>query len=222
MEVLAKMHWLSAVGGLAVGAVVVGAAWEITHIMTKSGPVVASVGSTVIHRPEFDQRLDQSGGSQTLSSMIETQLIKDAASKAGVTATTAQINQLKQSIEAQNGMTSDSALQTALASSGVTMSQFTDELRVQVLAQNIAESKVKVTDAQIQNYYNANKKSLNNKPLAQVKSQITQSLKQQGAESVQQLLAQLAKTDPITINDPSFASVKTNIENPAPTSALGQ
>ncbi|MCL6446447.1 MAG: hypothetical protein K6T83_23875, partial [Alicyclobacillus sp.] len=91
-----------------------------------------------------------------------------------------------------------------------------------VLAEKIAEAKVKVTNQEIQNYYNQNKKSFKGKSLAAVKKQITTAIKQQNAEPPTQLLAELAKSDKLSVEDKSYQSLVSQIENPSATSLTGQ
>lgn len=162
MEMLEKLQWGTLIGGLCIGAVLTGAAWEGTHIATKNGPVIATVGGKPIHQAQFDNSVAATVGSSALTNLIEQQLIDDAAKKDGVYATASAVNKLKQSIETQNGITSNAQLQSALSSSGMTMAQFNNQLKTEVLAQQVAQHDVKVTSAQIQSYYNSNKASFTN------------------------------------------------------------
>lgn len=308
-------YWLSAVGGLCVGAIVVGGVWVIEQSMNSAGPVIATVNGQAIHRQALDQQVDQTVGTQTLTMMIEEQMIGDVAKKDGISATTAEVTQARQSMEEQEGITSDQQLASELASGGMSMSQFNAELKAQVLAQKIAEQNVKVTSADIASYYKANKSTFNvpaevtisgilvkteadaakakasiesgksfasvakavsidatskksggkmgtftkaqlagslqapaftlpigsasqpiqtssgwaiievtarkaayTKPLSAAKSQIETTIKQQKAASLQTLMAQLAKTEKISIQDPVYANVLTQIENPSTSS----
>lgn len=311
-----KLQWAGLVGGICIGAVLTGGAWEVTHAMTKSGPAIASVGHTTIHRVELDKQLDTTAGNQTLTTMIEQQLIQDAAQKTGIYATDAEINTARQSFEMQNGIASDADLESALSQSGMTLSEFNSELKTEVLAEKVAKHNVKVTNAQIEKYYTANKASFNvpematisgifvktqaaadsaeasikqgksfaavakavstdatskakggalgqfskaqldaatqkvaftiplnqvsqpiktsagweiikvtklapayTKSLAQAKSSIVNTLKQQNAVPITTLLSQLAKSEGISIHNPHYASVKTQIENLGQTAA---
>ena len=215
-----KKYTAPVLGGL-VGALIVGGAWLTTYGVTQKGQVVAKVGDNTITRSALLKGTESLAGTQILSELITNQLIRDAAKKANITASQNEVNQSLSDIEKQNGITNDTQLNAALAQSHMTKADLMNQLEIQVLESKIAESKVNVTNQQIQDYYNKNKASLPKvaskvPTLAQAKQTIISDLKKQNAESPTQLLADLAKQDPITIVDSSYSSVKNSIENPAP------
>ncbi|GEO26539.1 peptidylprolyl isomerase [Alicyclobacillus acidoterrestris] len=308
---------LSPVIGALVGAAIVGGIWYGTSASNNQNAVVAKVDNTPITRSQLLAESESYAGSSMLSQLITNQLVLDAAQQQNIKASDAEVNQALLGLEQQNGITSDSQLNELLQQSHMTKDQLMTQLKVEVLGQKLAESKVKVTDKQIQSYYNKNKSSLTTPEkrsisdivvktkskaqdienqlkqgkdfatlaksnsidsvtkskggamgsftqtdlqsqypeiasqafklsqgavsdpikvsdgyelikvtkitpaktptLAQAKSEITTALKEQNAESPQQLYADLAKKANIQILDSSYASVKDSIENPQPT-----
>jgi len=206
--------------GLVVGAAIVGGVWY-TNLQTSSGGgVMAKVGNTAISRVAFQTQLEATSGSSTLGQLISNQLIADGAKKYNVTASQSEINTALQSLEQQNNITSAAQLQAGLASAHMTMADLNTNLRYQVLEQKLASRNVTVTDKEIQDYYNKNKAQLSSSgktpTLASVKTMIAAQIKQSKSTPAAQLLASLAKTDPIQILDKKYSSLKTTIENPAP------
>ncbi|MCL6452935.1 MAG: SurA N-terminal domain-containing protein [Alicyclobacillus sp.] len=213
--------WWAALGGAAAGAVIVGAVWAISYHTHPADPVIASVGQTQIHKADFVSQLESQGGTSTLEQLIEDQLIRDGAKRAKITATKSEINSALQNLEAQYGISSSDQLNQFLQANGVTQAQLNNILEDQVLEQKLAEQGITVTDQEIQTYYNQNKAqftpsgSKTPQPLSKVRSQIIQDIKATKATPPTQLLANLAKQDPIVIYDTKYASVKTTIENPS-------
>lgn len=310
---------LSPVIGALVGAVIVGGVWYGTSASQNRNSIVAKVGGTPITRSQLLSESEAYAGSSMLSQLITNQLVLDAAQQQKMTASTSEVNQALQGLEEQNGITSDSQLNQMLEQSHMTKDELLTQLKVEILGQKLAESKVKVTDKQIQDYYNKNKASLatpeqraisdivvsseakakdiqtqlsqgktfaslaksssidsvtkskggamgtftqstlsqeypeissqafklqkgqvsapikvsngyelievtsitpaKTPTLAEAKSEITTALKEQNAESPQQLYADLAKKGNVQILDSSYADVKDSIENPQTSSS---
>ncbi len=209
MKMLEKLQWGTLIGGLCIGAVFTGAAWEGTHLATKDGPVIATVGGKPIHQAQFDNNIAQTVGPSALTNLIEQQLIDDAAKKDGIYPTVSEVNKLKQSIEAQNGITSDSQLKSVLSRNGMTMAQFNDQLKTDVLAQKVAEHNVHVTSAEIQNYYNSNRASFKTQPTVRLAGIATKT--KTAAETAESLLQQ----------GKSFAQVAKSVSIDKATAAKG-
>lgn len=208
---------LGAVGG----AVIVGAVWAtVAHVQSKP-VVIAKVGNNTIDQDAFYSKLEANSGLQMLEQMITTQLIKDGAAKYHITATQDDINKATQQFESQYGVSSPDQLNVMLAQYHMTMSDFQDIMKTQVLEQKLAVKDVKVTDKDIQDFYNAHKANYTKpgsktpQPLSAVRNQVINDYKQSKAVPSTQLIANLAKEDPITILDPKYSSIKTMLENPA-------
>jgi SurA N-terminal domain/PPIC-type PPIASE domain len=214
--------WSWLLGALG-GAVIVGAVWAtVAHVQSKP-VVIAKVGNSTIDQDAFYSKLEANSGSQMLEQMITSQLIKDGAAKYHITATPDDIQKATQQFESQYGVSSQDQLNAMLAQYNMTMSDFQDIMKTQVLEQKLAVKDVKVTDKDIQDFYNAHKANYTKQgaktpqPLSAVRSQVIDDYKQSQAVPSAQLLANLAKEDPITILDPKYSNVKTMLENPVST-----
>ncbi len=205
--------------GFALGALLVGAAWAAVARFGGDNAVVATVGNTAITRAQVLQQAERSAGLQILQNIITERLIRDAAEKYNLTATGKEIDDALQQLKAQYNVASDEQLQQMLAQSNSTMSDLRNELEVQVLAEKLGERNVTVSDKEVQDYYNKNKqqfaasKSGKVPPLADVRDQIVSAIKQSKAKPLNELLADLAKEDPITVRDSRYQDVLSLITN---------
>nr|WP_274433173.1 SurA N-terminal domain-containing protein [Alicyclobacillus sp. ALC3] len=208
--------WSWIVGGV-IGAVVVGAVWGGVAYAHAGGPLIAKVGNTGIRQSALYNKLQTSYGNSMVQELVSEQLITDAATKYHIAATQAQLNTALSALEAQYQITSPTQLNLFLAQNNMTQADLNHILKLQVLEQNLAQRNVKITNTEIQSYYNQNKSTFiptgkkTPAPLSQVKSQIVATLKQQKALSSTQLFASIAKWDPITIYDSKYAGVKSQI-----------
>lgn len=146
--------------GALVGAVIVGGVWYGTYATGNHQDIVAKVGDKPITRDALIKQTEAMSGDQMLSQLITNQLVLDAAKKKNITTTTKEVDKQLKSLEQQDGITSDAQLQQALKQSHMTKQDLMDQLKIGVLEKKIAESKVTVTEKQIEDYYNKNKKSL--------------------------------------------------------------
>lgn len=142
------------------GAAIVGVCWVVVSAQGQAGSIIATVGGTAIHSTSLDNQMAKVAGSGTLTNLITQQLLADAAKKDHVVATSADIQAALTTLEQQNGITSTAQLQQALAQSNMTLSELYSQLKLQVLAQKIAQSKVKVTNTEIKQYYAKNAATL--------------------------------------------------------------
>ncbi len=210
--------------GAAVGAIIVGGAWYATFMVRNHGGVIAKVGNNPISHSDFLSQVEKASGSQTLTQLINNQLVEDGAAKYHITVSQSEMDTALKGLEQQSNITSDAQLQAVLSANHVTMAELQKNLRTEVLEQKLSERNVTVSDKEIQDYYDKNKSQMavsgHVPALKDVKGQISDALKQSKALSPQQLMANLAKEDSIQILDPTYASVKTSIENPAPAQGM--
>jgi foldase protein PrsA len=96
---------------------------------------------------------------QVLSSLIQLELIKEAAKSLGVSVTTKQIDDYVAQLQAQYG--GAAALDTAMKAAGFDMTTLRDQISNNLLADAVSSKvttgQVTVTDAQIKTYYDTNK-----------------------------------------------------------------
>lgn len=184
---------------IAVAIIVIagGVAWYIVSGSgSAGGKTVATVNGTPITQMQLSQEeariATQSGvatssasqfQSQALNALIGTELLKQAAAKAGVVASSTAINAQLSKTKAQ--FSSTQAYQQALAAQGLTeaqlRSQIADSITISTfLNQQLNLSQATATPAQIQQLYNQQAAlSTSTPPLAQVRSQIAQYIVQQ-------------------------------------------
>lgn len=161
-----------------------------------SEKAVASVNGVKITKQQLYDSLVEAGGSQTLSGMIDDELIRQEAEKANVSITDADIQKERDFYIQQFG--SEDALNQLLAQYGMTNDDFQKELEKEAKLRKLLEPKVTVTDDQIQQYFNDNKASFNTP--AQVRaSQIVVGTEAEAKDIVSQLqggsdFADLAKS----------------------------
>ncbi len=104
---------------------------------------------------------------QTLESLIDRKLAKEEAKRLGVTVSEKEINQNLEDIKRRNGFADDEALAKALAKEGMTIEQLrnylTEQLQQERLMQLTLRGKVKVSEAEIQRFYEQNYKGADNR-----------------------------------------------------------
>ncbi len=209
----------TALAGALGGAIVVGAVWGLTSaIQAAPAAAEASVNGTTITRVTLQKTLFDKYGRQVLETMIDNELVSDAATDQHVTASASAIQSAQAQIESAYGITTPAELTSFLQSNGLTDAQFQAILKNQVLEQELAANTVKVTDAEVEAYYKAHQASFTAKgakaalPLDQVRSQIVGDIKQSKAPSAATLLASLAKRYRLAILDSQYKSLLTAIE----------
>lgn len=212
----------SAVGGAVVGAAIVGVIWGLVgagHGATDAR--LASIDGHTISQSALDSALVSRFGQQQLEQMIDDQLVTVAAKADKVTATKADIAAAEAGIEAQYGISGSAQLASFLQSNGLTAAQFQAIMKNQVLVQKIAENGIKVTNKEIQAYYDAHKSQFTPtgaktpSPLSQVRGEVEADIKVAAAPAASQELAALAKQYHLHIYGKQFKGVLGAIENTA-------
>ncbi|GGF84884.1 hypothetical protein GCM10010912_32640 [Paenibacillus albidus] len=124
-----------------------------------SKTAVATVNGEDITQAQLYDKLVEAGGETTLQSLITETLVSQEAKKANVTVTDADINQELEDLRTQFG--GEEAFQAALAQSGMTVDDLKKQMPLQVELRKILEPQVKLTDEDIQKYYDENKATFN-------------------------------------------------------------
>ncbi|UOF92324.1 peptidylprolyl isomerase [Fodinisporobacter ferrooxydans] len=140
--------------GAAVGALIVGGSWYFT---ANRGNVLATVDNTPITRSVFLKQLENTGGSPTLLQLVSDQLIRDGAKKYNITSSQRDLDNALSQLKQSQGITSDAQLNALLAQQHMTQKDLHNLLETQVLVQKIGEKDVKITNAEIKDYYDKNK-----------------------------------------------------------------
>lgn len=135
-----------AVGGVLVGAALVGSFWLLSGSST-----LAKVGSEKITNKQLTVETVKIAGHDVLQRMIDQQVIEQSAKKLNITATDAEVNEELTNLKSQ--FPSEDQFQQTLQGQGMSMKDLTQQLRAKVLLNKIATKDVKISDADVKKYY---------------------------------------------------------------------
>lgn len=126
--------------------------------------IAAVVNDEIITTRQLDQRMEAQpregavAREQVLQNMITDILIEQRAAEIGIGVSQEDINRAVQDVEQQNGITTDQ-LEQALVAQGMTMREYREQLRNQILRFKLTgievKSKADVTRREISSYYEA-------------------------------------------------------------------
>lgn len=141
--------------------------------------VVATVNGEPITSVALINEMEKESGKQSLNSLVSESLIMQEAHKENVTITNKaidnQIKTLKDSLSAQG-----QSLNSALSQRDMTENDLRDQIRIQLMVNKMLGNKIKVTNKEINDYYNKNKSSFPpGMDEKSAKSSIKQQLEQQ-------------------------------------------
>lgn len=141
--------------------------------------IAALVNGQPISRFTLIRELENQGGKQTLSSLINQALILQEAKKKNVEVSQKEIDQSAKQIE--DGLKKQGQdLNTALAMQGLTRQDFLMQLRLRGLVEKLLGDQIKVTDREVSDYIEKNKDTLpTNVKEDEIKTGIREQLKQQ-------------------------------------------
>ncbi|WP_274364864.1 peptidylprolyl isomerase [Paenibacillus thermotolerans] len=122
------------------------------------GGAVAKVNGVSISKEQLYDEMYALGGDQTLQNMIDEELIRQEAEKAGVTITDADIDKEIDKVKSSFG--SDEEFEYTLASYGMTLDSLKENMKTQVQLRKLLEPQVTVTDDDIKAYFDENLESL--------------------------------------------------------------
>ncbi|MCJ7805098.1 SurA N-terminal domain-containing protein [Patescibacteria group bacterium] len=141
--------------------------------------VAALVNGRPVFRVQVISELEKQSGKTALDSLVSNQLILQEAFKKNIVIPTADVDNEVTRVE---GLLKEQGtnLQDALTSQGLTMADWRDQIKIQMMLEKLLADKLTVTDAEIQDYFTKNKDVFDkNAKLADVKDQIIGQLKQQ-------------------------------------------
>ncbi|WP_138495950.1 peptidyl-prolyl cis-trans isomerase [Paenibacillus pinistramenti] len=149
-----------------------------------SEKAVATVNNEKITKEQLYDALVKAGGEQTLSGMIDDELIRQEAVKANVEVTDADIQKEKDFYITQFG--SEEALNELLSQYGMTDEDFQEQLKKEAQIRKLLEPQVTVTDDQISTYFEQNKASFDTPAQVQA-SQIVVATEKEATDIITQL-----------------------------------
>lgn len=140
--------------------------------------IAAVVNNKPITRYALDRELEKQGGQQVLENLITKALILQEAKKQGIEISDEEMNkkigEIETQIEAQG-----SDLDTALQAQGQTREALEEQIRIQLIVEEILGKEISITDDEIKNYFEENKDYFGEgATLEGVKEQVREDLKQ--------------------------------------------
>ncbi|WP_245995877.1 peptidylprolyl isomerase [Paenibacillus taihuensis] len=135
------------------------AASNSVTIASKSGNVgnaaVASVNGVTITKNQLYDAMVAVGGKQTLDNLIQDELVKQEAKKKGIVITDKDVDAEIAKIKKQFPTEAD--FQSALQQAGMTLDDLKKQTPAQLRITKLVEPSVKVTDADVKQYFEQNK-----------------------------------------------------------------
>ena len=175
---------------IAVIAVVSLLANVLLYMRYSTGRPLVSVGSEVITKKQYQDQLEHQAGQDVLSKMVLSKLINQAAARAGVPATTQDVDAQIASIERRSPQ-----LLTPYAQDPAKMAEFKDDLQTKIALDNLRMKDITVSPVELAAYYGQHKTDF--KLPQQVKTTTVITRTTMDAETAADLLRQNQPADAI-------------------------
>jgi len=159
--------------------------------------IVATVNNRPISRQRFNQQIESQYGQQVLETMINEELIKQAAGDQKIVISQEKIDEEMAKIEKSlpEGMNLDQALQMQ----GMSRENLEEQMRLQLAIEEILAPKIQITDEELKQYIEENKDYFSATQEAQIREEAQEGLRQQklnqNFQSWLQELTEKAKID---------------------------
>ncbi|NOU98161.1 peptidylprolyl isomerase [Paenibacillus sp. LMG 31456] len=153
---LSNRKWM--IGTLLLFIILVAYITVYPPIKSNAAEAVATVNGVKINKEQLYETVMASSGAQTVNSMIEKELIRQEAEKAGIQIQDADLD--KELATLKLNFPSETEFNQALVANGLTLDSLKEEMKPQVMMQKILEQQVTVTDDEIKQYYDANLETL--------------------------------------------------------------
>ncbi|MGI6776314.1 MAG: SurA N-terminal domain-containing protein [Patescibacteria group bacterium] len=139
--------------------------------------IVATVNNRPISRQRFNQQIESQYGQQVLETMINEELIKQAAKDQNIVIDQEKINEEMAKIEKSlpEGMNLDQALQMQ----GMSRENLEEQMRLQLAIEEILAPKIQITDEELKQYIEENKDYFSATQEAQIREEAQEGLRQQ-------------------------------------------
>ncbi|KKP59665.1 MAG: Parvulin-like protein peptidyl-prolyl isomerase [Candidatus Roizmanbacteria bacterium GW2011_GWA2_34_18] len=118
--------------------------------------IAATVNGKSISRLAIIKKLEKQGGKKTLETMITGALIRQEAEKRKITVSQKDIDAEMKKIEA-NVTSQGTTLDQALQNQGMTKNDLIEEIKIQLMLQQMAGDNVKMSNKEIDDFISANK-----------------------------------------------------------------
>ncbi len=116
---------------------------------------VAKVNGEEITEAELNSMLNQQYGTEVLQALISTKLMEQEAKIQNIKVTSAEIN--KELAKLKESYGGEEAFSETIKASGVSLSRVKDDIESYLLSSKVLEKRIKITDADLKTYYEANK-----------------------------------------------------------------
>jgi foldase protein PrsA len=145
---------------------------------------VATVDGVKITETELNERLVQTYGEQVLRSMIDRELLKEAAAERGIEVTE---QDMTEAIEEQKAQyETEERFQQFLAANNLSEEEWKDEVRVMVMARKLALHGVDPSEEELRQFFQENQERFN-QPATVAMSEIVVSSQEEAQEVIQDL-----------------------------------
>lgn len=156
--------------------------------------VAGLVNNRPVYRMTIIRELEKQGGQQAMDSLVTQELIKQEASKKGLTVTNEDLDKKMADLDAQfkaQGQTLDKVLEQQ----GLTRDAVKDQLKVQIALEKLLGDKINVTEKEVDAAYEEQKEIFaQEKDMNKVRTTIRETLRSQKLSTeAQALLEQLKK-----------------------------
>lgn len=131
------------------------AAISLLGLLGCNNQPVAIVNGSRVSRQEFYSRLEQAAGERVLADLIARKMLADAFTKANLTLTDAEVTAEIAKMKKQ--APDEASWQQYLKQQGMTDAEFVEFVTFNLKVKKLAEKDVKVSDADLQKFFNAHK-----------------------------------------------------------------
>lgn len=147
----------TAIAGVLVGGLGTHFTIDSSDNAIKKGEIIATVGDEKITQKDLYKLMLSNYGSASTDNLVTDSIIAQEAKKKNLTASKDEIDKELNTLAAQYG--GITALENNLKSAGRSMTDMRKDVKSYVLMKKLIEPRIKITDAQIEAYFNKNKDS---------------------------------------------------------------
>lgn len=155
--------------------------------------IAATVDGSPISRVSVISTLEKASGKQALEALVTQRVLENAVKKEGVIVSKeeldAEVKSIDEQVVAQGG-----TLELALAAQGMTLENFTQQVKTQLQVEKLLGDKINVTDAEIDAFIADKKLEIPDEQLEAAKVQIGEQLKRDKTAKEGQALVESLRT----------------------------
>ncbi|OGY25120.1 MAG: hypothetical protein A2Z11_01315 [Candidatus Woykebacteria bacterium RBG_16_43_9] len=126
-------------------------------IFNKGIFLAGNINGKLITTPQFYSELTKNSGQEVFDSLVRDTLIKQEATKKGVSVSEKEVDKKVKELEKQIG--GKELLKNTLAQNNTTLEELKEQIVIQILVEKLLEDKTKVTDEEVQQYIKDNQQT---------------------------------------------------------------